>query len=193
MPLFAVAAGLFFQLLTQVVIEHIETSTVRWQVKTLSDRDAGSLSNNTIVWTTVHEQAALPPPPLISSTARLEGEKTVYQLDGYLRAVKHEIDGDYHLIIRDPMMKVTMIAEIPDPNRAEVRNTPNANRYRIARAVIDSIAGKPDRSIHLIERPLRVRVTGVGFFDEEHPVAQEGSAPNARELHPVFSIESLNP
>ena len=192
MPFIVTAAALFFSLMTQVIIEHIETSTRRWSVKTLSDIDGARVSRSAPIWTTVHEQAALPAPQLKSSTARLSSEQTLYQLDGYLIATKHEIDGDYHLIIRDPSMKVTMIAEIPDPDRPEVRGTPFAKRYAAARKMIDSIAGEPSGSTHLLTRPTRVRISGIGFFDEEHPVAQEGCAPNSRELHPVLQVEPLS-
>src|SRR5579872_509380 len=84
----------------------------RWKVKTLADSFAVS---STAVPTTISEQAALPEPNVGESVARLNSEKTLYDLHARLIEVKKEFDGDYHLVLEDPHTKLRMVAEIPDP------------------------------------------------------------------------------
>ena len=40
------------------------------------------------------------------------------------------------------------------------------------------------------DRPIRVEVTGIGFFDRNH--GQVGAAPNFVELHPVLALRFLD-
>ncbi|HWF44000.1 MAG TPA: hypothetical protein VG537_05105 [Candidatus Kapabacteria bacterium] len=165
--------------------EHVHSE--RWQVKTLSD---GYIPNDQPITTTIEEQRILPNPTVDESVGRLNCERTKYTLDANLIAVKKEFDGDYHLVLEDPKTHARIIAEIPDTNNQA--SSAYHKAFSAARAEVDSITGKPGIFSQIIGRkpkhPTRVRVTGVGFFDEGHLIPQSGVAINDREIHPVLAI-----
>jgi hypothetical protein len=167
--------------------EHVHSE--RWGVKTLSD---GFAANMQPVSTTVDEQCSLPNPETGESVGRLNTERTVYTLDANLLTVKKEFDGDYHLVLEDPVTHSHLIAEIPDTNNP----APECYRkdFAAARSEIDRITGKPGLFSQIWGRkpphPTLIRVTGIGFFDEAHIIPQSGMATNNREIHPILGIAS---
>ena len=162
----------------------------RWDVKTLAD---GFIADSMPQPTTVPEQISLPKPRGIRQPIpRLPSERTVYVLTANMIEVKEDLDNDYKFVLQDPRTHATMIGEIPDSNGDDA---PKRYRpiYRRARYVIDSIAGRmPEYADIKFSQPPLVRVTGVGFFDQPHPVPLSGTAPNNREIHPVLRIEVLH-
>ena len=166
---------------------HDHVHSERWRVKTLSD---GFAANMQPLATTVDEQCGLPCPNVDESVGRLGSERMVYTLDAYLISVKKEFDGDYHLVLEDPVTHSHIIAEIPDTNN----QAPECYRekYAAARSEIDRITGKPGLfsqiSVRKPASPTLIRVTGIGFFDEAHLIPQSGMATNNREIHPVLAI-----
>ena len=64
-----------------------------------------------------------------------------------------------------------------------------AGGARIAFALLVQNKVPSDR-YRVLRRPLRVALTGVGFFDRPH--GQKGLAPNGIELHPLLSIAKAN-
>jgi hypothetical protein len=161
----------------------------RWEVKTLAD---GFIPDTIPVPTTVQEQVSLPaPPPVRQSWTRLPSERTLYVLTAHIVKVMEDLDRDYKFVVQDPKTGAEMIAEIPDPDAFGPAKYRPA--FRAARHTIDSIAGKmPGYSdVRFDPQPL-VRLTGIGFFDQEHYAPYHGTAPNNREIHPVLRIEVLH-
>ena len=162
----------------------------RWTVKTLSepDRDAGEL---TPVDATVEQLAALRvsyPPP--GHDRGFPAELTTYRVEALLTRVFTEDDQDWHLVLQGLHdHRASIIAEIPDPQCAGACRSGLAADYARARAAVEEHAPVEGHVAHADMRrhPVRVRVTGIGFFDPTH--GQAGVAPNGIELHPVLRIE----
>jgi hypothetical protein len=158
----------------------------RWDVKTLSDPAAISLSYAPVD-TTVDALRALPKPPVGQSTPRMPGvQSTTYRITVSLKLFKVEDDRDIHLVVADLSDPThTMIVEFPDiacegPNRSAQRDTMDA-----ARAALVAACGSPNTS-SFKNLTGTATLTGVGFFDIIH--GQTGVAPNGIELHPVLSF-----
>ena len=165
--------------------EHVHSQ--RWNVKTLGD---GFTVLEAPVPTTIADQQALPTPEVGESVPRLESERTLYTLQANLIEAKREFDGDYHLVLEDPLTGNRMVAEIPEPNDrtpATIRS-----KFLAARTAVDGLIGKP--GMFHAARPshsMRVEIIGLGFFDEPHMMTPEGMSPNCREIHPVLSVRAL--
>ncbi len=157
--------------------------TERWLVKTLADPDRGLVDLQPRP-SSVAKLAALDRPVELPQEGRAEGaERTTFVVEGYLGGWHPENDGDIHLILFDPdHQAVSMIAEIPDPECSGACSSGYAEAYAQARSALQAILARPNPE----DRPLRVEVTGVGFFDRNH--GQTGAAPNFFELHPVLKL-----
>src|SRR5215472_2382706 len=102
----------------------IHPGVERWQVKTGTDPDVGSVGNDGIVDTTVEEMINIPRPkdftppnrrfPKYETHRSAPVETTVWRIEVDIIALKLEQDGDYHLVLQGNSGE-TMIAEIPDP------------------------------------------------------------------------------
>jgi hypothetical protein len=168
------------------------TDNYRWLVKTTTDSDSGSVRFDTVLATTVSEQARLAMPSLTEQSPRTANEDSVYVLEAFLKGFKTEPDGDYHLIIQDTAAEATMLAEIPDPDADWTTRSGRTEQFRSARAALDKIVGKPKSSLTVPSNPVKLRITGIGFFDPPHlALSHEGSAKNGREIHPVLKLEAV--
>jgi len=168
------------------------TDNYRWLVKTTTDADSGSVNFETIHATTVAEQVAIAMPSLTKESRRTTNEDSVYVLEAFLMGYKTEPDGDYHLIIQDTKDSTTMLAEIPDPDAKWTTHSSRSEQFRSARAAVDKIVGKPSSSITMLSKPVKLRITGIGFFDPPHfALSHEGSAESGREIHPVLRLEGV--
>jgi hypothetical protein len=79
-----------------------------------------------------------------------------------------------------------MIVEFPAPECAEGSSAAaKMGGARIAFALLTQ-SSPPKVKYRVLRRPLRVSITGIGFFDRIH--GQKGVAPNGIELHPVLGI-----
>jgi hypothetical protein len=165
--------------------EHINSP--RWAVKTLGD---GYELPAATIQTTIEEQCSLPVQRVEESTYRLNSEKQLVHLSANLIEAKREFDGDYHLVLEDPVTKLHMIAEIPDTSGKASRE--NKQRFVQARKMIDGIAGAPGMLALKYPKPVSVEITGLGFFDEPHMVTPKGMPENFREIHPVIQVRILN-
>ena len=168
------------------------TDNYRWLVKTTTDSDSGSVRFDTILATTVAEQAGLAMPSLTEQSPRKSYEDSIYVLEAFLKGFMIETDGDYHLIIQDTAAEATMLAEIPDPDAEWTTHSSRTEQFRAARASFDKIVGKPKSSLTVPSKPVKLRITGIGFFDPPHlALSHEGSAKNGREIHPVLKLEAV--
>jgi hypothetical protein len=208
----------------------------RWPVKTGTDADVATVGQNNIkgkslgqglVDTTVEEmrqlKRAADMPPVTSSFPTnshyqnhraAPTETTIWRLTATITEAKLEQDGDYHLVLKGDT-GVTMIAEIPNPDPAFVKNPAWLAEIKTARAAMDQKLGGPLKAVDFEEKDMapptqdrfrkapqkdetaamtpvnaRAVITGVGFFDSSH--GQTGVAPTtAIEIHPIFSLQFL--
>jgi hypothetical protein len=151
----------------------------RWPVKTLADRDRGSVSLTNVVPTTVRALGALdiPEVPYPNDRRLAPHELRLYRVTAIVwQIITAEDDRDWHIVLRDPVDSSSMIVEIPDP--ACTADPTLAARFQAAR---DALRRVPKRG--------QATFTGVGFWDFIHN--QRGRARNGFELHPVLAIERL--
>lgn len=158
--------------------------TERWRIKTLSDPGRDKV-NATPVTATVEELVRLPRPARIPDGTRvMPVEGTVYTVTGYVGAWKNADDKDIHVILSGMVnQRVSLIAEIPNPQCTGACDSGLAEDYARARAVFLRRINRPNPR----DEPIVMTITGVGFFDRPH--GQVGAAANNFELHPVLKIE----
>ena len=154
----------------------------RWQVKTGTDSDAGSVNLNSSTPNTIASLTALARPSSIPPTSRIQStETTLWSLNATLREFKLEGDSDIHLVIVDESGN-SMIAEIPDPSCVGSGSS-FASGISNARSQFTS-QFTPSTSFQTVNVPVQIK--GIGMFDFLH--GQTGVAPNGIELHPVLDI-----
>jgi hypothetical protein len=142
----------------------------RWMVKTLQDRPSLFPARTVTLRFLVTR-----PAPAGLPVRRLPFERHICRVVAAVILVRHEDDGDYHLVLRDPSGR-TMIAETP-MLACTVRATPlRRMQMQTARNAARLCA--------------RASVTGVAFSDFDH--GQIGVAPNAIELDPVLRFRCLS-
>lgn len=164
--------------------EHINSP--RWAVKTLGD---AYFPSEPAIRTTIEEQCALPAQHVEESVGRLSTEKQLITLSANLIEARKEFDGDYHLVLEDPVTHVRMIAEIPDTSgRAPLIYK---QRFMAARRAIDALNGTPGMLGVRYAKPVAIEITGIGFFDEAHMITPKGMPSNFREIHPVIEVKLL--
>ncbi len=174
----------------------VHCGTERWQVKTLSDAAASqvTLAPRT---TTVSNLVALAAPADAGEDSRDKVETQAVTVDAELVGYKEELsagqgDHDYHIVIRDPSSKETMIVEIPDPQCQGVCNSVASDKIKHARDEFSTVFAShlPGPAFVAFKNPVHVTVTGVPFFDFHH--GQTGVAKNCIEIHPVLDISFPN-
>jgi hypothetical protein len=163
----------------------------RWAVKTLTDPAQSKVAFSKTKAKTVEGLRHLKAPPdLKSSTPRLTGtERTVFHVTALLMSMRREDDSDIHLVIADPKLGGSMIAELPSASCTlgapeKQRAAMDAARGDLA-AACGGLAG-----VTPVTLSGTATLTGVGFFDPIH--GHSGVAPNGIELHPVLSFASSN-
>jgi hypothetical protein len=159
----------------------------RWQVKTGSDPAARTVSL-TPVRTTLSALSALPAPVRPAADHRYTAENTVWQITAQVTSYKEEADKDLHLALSDDGGR-QMIAEIAAPS-CMASGSPFGRADQAVREAWLSRHRLTTSFVNLIP-PVRVTVTGVGFFDHLH--GQRGVAPNGIELHPLLSLQEAAP
>ena len=153
----------------------------RWSIKTGTDPQAQQINVNNIDHVAITDLISLPRPSYYPQNSRIEPtESQVYNIHATIIEVRHEDDGDYHLLAQDSAGN-TMITEIPDPQCAQ--SSVFLPLIQAARAYVDQNLPQMGR----VNIP--ASITGVAFFDFPHA---GGAAPNAIELHPVLKIRFLN-
>lgn len=168
----------------------------RWDVKTLTDRDAEKLEVGNVRHLSVTRLGMLKRPSDAElNSGRAPKERRVYTTTVILDSLPdrklgfkiEERDSDIHLAVRDKNGN-TIIAEFPDSGctaDAEFRS-----RMRDAReALVKACDGKPPRG-KFKELRGTATITGVLFFDFFHK--QRGVSPNVAEIHPVLDFSSAD-
>jgi hypothetical protein len=127
----------------------------RWPVKTGQDPDRAKVGKNVIdgvdlgrgiVETTIEELVSLPRPPGLENPQQdppqfkdvRDGvtEVTIWRIEAQIIALKHEHDGDYHLVLQAASGR-EMIGEIPTPTTEFVGDSPWIGNIGQARQQID--------------------------------------------------------
>lgn len=196
---YAIDAALLFTLCVLIALfltaaarcEEIEKGcgSERMPVKTLSDSDVKLIQWQTIKQATVAEVIKYAPPPGVrlktANDRRLAWEeKVVWQITGELVGFKLEGDQDIHVVIRDVRDHTkTMVVELVSENCIV---DPYKRLTAQLRFVFEQTFGRATSKFKPSE-PVRVVITGVGFYDFIH--GQTGVAPNGFEIHPVTQIE----
>lgn len=127
----------------------------RWPVKTGQDPDRAKVGKNIvndtdlgagIVEATLEELISLPrppgmedatqDPPQFTSVRNGITEVTIWRITAKIIALKHEKDGDYHLVLQGTSGQ-QMVAEIPTPTPVFIGDSPWLENIRQARAEID--------------------------------------------------------
>jgi hypothetical protein len=129
--------------------------TERWPVKTGQDPDRAKVGKNIIddndlgagiVETTIEELISLPRPPGLEDSRQdppefqdvRDGvaEVTIWRIEGRIISLKHEHDGDYHLVVQGTTGAL-MVCEIPTPTTDFVGDSPWLGNMGQARQEVD--------------------------------------------------------
>ena len=127
----------------------------RWPVKTGQDKDRAKVGKNVIdgvdlhpgiVEATIEELISLPRPPGLEDAKQdppqfkdvRDGvtEVTIWRIEAAIIALKHEHDGDYHLVLQGASGQ-EMVAEVPTPSKVFVGDSPWLKNIGEARQSVD--------------------------------------------------------
>lgn len=171
--------------MTPIVLLILACGTERWDVKTLTDPAAASIPAEPVKTAVLALSEAIPPTFHPKAPRVAVEELLVLELEADVVGWKSEEDGDLHVVIQDAGR--TMVVEFPAPeclDGARFKDEQIAAR----KAFLELVGAKSHpRKLLKLKTPIRVRLQGVGFFDDVH--GQTGVAPNGIELHPVLSVQ----
>jgi hypothetical protein len=173
------------------------TGEYRWDIKTLSDGQAGQVDLQPVDAGVADFWEDKKPPGFKSSMRNLPLEMTVYRVKANLRearwvneastAKKKGGDLDIHLVIAaltNP--DKTMVVEFPFKDC--VNATPSLKDRMVAARnafITKCTGGTPRRKFHDLSGT--ATITGVGFYDKPHA---SGASQYGVELHPVLKFSS---
>jgi hypothetical protein len=169
----------------------------RWDVKTLTDSNGSNLLLKAPIQMSIDELVNEIPPRVLYSenhidaqSPRFASENLVVEIIAYVTAVKHQDDdSDLHFILASPDSENTMVGEIPDPSCPTFDNFPELRDHftktRRDGMIVWKILKRDNRSV-------KVKITGVPFWDGKHSNKPRGASEHFREIHPVLKIEILN-
>ena len=165
---------------------YVKCGEERWPVKTLSDDDTAHINYSTPQASTIAQQVQMERPSG-QMEERQPSEITDYSIPCYLIGYKAENDQDIHLVIEDIQSGQTMVAEVVNPDCESVQQSSRYNELRDMHDWFINNVGTPDHHYYMLPQPLKITLTGIGFWDFHH--GQTGMAANGREIHPVLSME----
>ncbi|MFL6283560.1 MAG: hypothetical protein ACJ74Q_10515 [Pyrinomonadaceae bacterium] len=170
----------------------VHCGTERWKIKTLTDTTVDLVEFDPVVkpinWLRTRTR-----PNSLPNTTRLVGIETMtFKVTGVVLKFKLEDDRDFHVVIAQSNNHArTMIVEFPNIECSDVCSSEFADQIRQARDDFVARFGQPTTSFTTLDHPVRIEVTGVGFFDRMH--GQTGRAlPSGIELHPVIGFRVLD-
>jgi hypothetical protein len=166
----------------------------RWDVKTLTDNNGIDLLSRSPLDSTISQLVSVRPPVRTFVLSKKDGqlprfstEKYIVRVIAYIEKIKIQGDRDYHVVLRSPDSKSSMIAEIPDPDCSYLSGFPVLkDKFRSVRNQGDSVLAQLKKS----KKPVLVEITGVPFWDAPHFWVR-GSSKTGREIHPVLNIRIL--
>lgn len=168
--------------------------TWRWSIKTLTDKDSVVLLNKQPIPATIDAMVMIKPPKILKSSSSKDGkiprytrEKQVVEITAYVTEIITEADRDLHFVLKSPTSDKTMVGEIPDPTCPDYDNNP-ALRAHFTKTREDGMKVK-DKWKATNKKPVKVKITGVPFWDGVHSGNVTGASQYFREIHPILSIE----
>ena len=99
--------ALIFLVLTNTLV-YGQCGSERWEVKTLSDAEAGDIKF-TPIKSTVSKQLSFFKPDYHENNLRDSTEKRVYKIDCILLEYMQEADSDWHLVVKDLISRKKMV------------------------------------------------------------------------------------
>jgi len=155
-------------------------------VKVLIDPDADKVRIDSPQRSTIEALQALTS-TYADTSPRSPAEEQVFAIEGWLVGYALEADSDLHAVISNDAGG-TIIVEFPHPDCMQGSRV--LKQATEARAKFRHLV-HAQMTTHYVQVPrqIRVRVTGILFFDRLH--GQIGVAPNGVELHPVLDIEAV--
>ncbi len=167
----------------------VKCGVERWAVKTLTDADADEVDLTPVV-RTPFQLRKLEEPEEKPDNGRLgDVERAVYEVHGVILGWIREADKDIHIVIAsESNHATTIIAEVPSSDCRRVCLSDSRTAFDDVRQALATRLGTPPTRYKELSSPVRVRITGVGFFDQRHSTPQHGVAPNNFELHPVIAV-----
>ena len=167
----------------------------RWDIKTITDPQGVGLLTKKPIKSSIDELVVIRPPKMLYSDNQSDGkeprmasEDQVVEIIAFVTKVKRESDdSDLHLILKSPNSENTIIGEIPDPECACFDRFPSL-RNHFTKTRQDGF--KVWDYWKNAKRPIKVKITGVPFWDGIHPQNKpKGASQYCREIHPILSIE----
>ena len=164
----------------------------RWDNKILIDSVGLIVFTKNPVPASVHSLVIIPKPPNAQlGKNRSLPERRKVTVTVMLIGLGKETDHDYHLILASLNFKDSLIAEIPDPSCDKLAHFPGLrDKYEKARAFIEQEVDPTPGAIHFIPQPIKVKITGVLFFDKK--AHGNGHSRNDIEIHPVLEIKKAS-
>ncbi len=166
----------------------VKCGSDRWTLKTLTDVDVQNVDFTGIQKKTVAQLTALPKPNKRPKLNRVPPtELQTFEVKANLTEFGAEKDRDFHIVIADAgVPSKTMVIEIPDSACQGACASAHLAEFLDARKAFITHCGAPTTKFKRVDPPVKVTVTGVGFFDP--PKHGTGAAANGIELHPVLNI-----
>jgi len=173
----------------------------RWPVKIVNDEDKERIDPE-VQDTTIEDLLLIQRPADMPFKKRVKryqanraapAETTIWRIEARIISHKWEKDGDFHVVIQSLESGYTMIIETPQEGVGSDGQPFIDDDSRFKEQIEEARLALADRlqpTTHFNNESIRVRITGVGFFDLMH--GQTGVAQtNALELHPVLAVEFL--
>jgi hypothetical protein len=166
----------------------------RWDVKTMTDTIAMSLFDKEPAGSTIEKLTSEKPPKRLSVLSKKDKIHPRYRDEFSLVIFKAVIikmdiqkDRDFHIVLRSPESKASMIGEIPDPDCDYLAPfSLQREKFKKVRQQGDSLYAMYIST----GKPIEVEVIGVPFWDAPHFWIR-GSCSSGREIHPILSIRMI--
>jgi hypothetical protein len=166
----------------------------RWDVKTMTDSKGIKLFSEVPFDSTISQLILVRPPAKMFILSKKDGRLPRFKSEEYLVKIvalvtKMDIrkDQDYHIVLKSPDSKASLIGEIPDPDCSYIAGFPvHCEKFRLARSQGDVIY----KILKETKKPVLVEVIGVPFWDAPH-FWIKGSSRTGREIHPILEIRVL--
>jgi hypothetical protein len=168
----------------------------RTDVKTLTDANGTPLLAQTPTVATLDELSTVIPPKILHAGIAADGkverfptESKVIVMTVIITSIKmNNDDGDLHFIMKSADSDKTMIGEIPNPACNVFEKFPELRQQftssRLEGKVVWDLLKKS-------KKPVKVKVTGVPFWDGYEENRPKGVSEYFREIHPILKIEVL--
>ncbi|NVO18928.1 MAG: hypothetical protein HXX13_04470 [Bacteroidetes bacterium] len=189
---------LFLVSVSLVMAQRQQVKCGKWRtdVKTLTDAGGVALLTQTPTIATLDELGAVIPPKILHANNAADGkveryptESKVIEMTVMITAIKlNNDDGDLHFSMKSVDSDKTMVGEIPNPACNVFEKFPDLRQQftssRIQGKVVWDMLKKS-------KKPVKVKITGIPFWDGYDENRPKGVSEYFREIHPILKIEVL--